>query len=234
MAGPTRIERSVMVHGGKCRASSPWVVNNSFVTNVDGVEMVALSKTDTGFSRFVSGSTTGIGSMTFLEELRKMRTQASFEANNDGLFNTMHMNPKAKKAQKEQLKNAGMPNMVQVTLPAMEDFPSMKVKVQSNLEIRENVWVELKVDVLNHIAACMRDSVQDEPASRVRVGRGVRWSSQRNGFIATRANKRMKTFRHDQDASDEDLAKEAAKEAAMAWAAKAEETEAEAEADGDA
>ena len=42
----------------------------------------------------------------------------------------------------------------------------------------------------------------------------------RKGYLATRANKRMRLFRADANASDEDLADEVAKQDAQAWAAK--------------
>ena len=88
------------------------------------------------------------------------------------------------------------------------------------------VSVELKGTVLDHIGALMRDSRSDDCDGRVKVGKGVRWSAKRKAYLATRQGptKRMRTFRPDEGEGDEDIALQEAKDKALAWAAKDEDT----------
>lgn len=222
MAHPARIKRCIMIEGGLCN-KTPWVVTEN---TVDGLEMITLCKSDSGFSRFVSGSNKGIMKMQFIDQLRKMRTSATIDACNDSLFDGQNMAAaKHFKARKDQWRNNGsVPTIVEIMLPPAGDFRATLVKVQASLDVRSNVSIELSVNVLNHIAACMRGS-EDEGPKRQRLGNGVRWSAQRKCYIATRPSKRMRLFRADAEASDADLADDAAKQDAFAWAAKSDSDE---------
>ena len=95
MAKPAQFSRCVMISGGRCKDGHPWMVNT--VQVIEGVEMVTLSKSDSGFSRFVTGEVKGIGRMIFLDHMKNLRTAATFESCNGGLFEVAN-NPKAKKA----------------------------------------------------------------------------------------------------------------------------------------
>ena len=99
-----------------------------------------------------------------------------------------------------------------------EQLEARKIKVQGSLNFGAVVWVELNASVLDHIACCMRTSYKEEHGKKVVVGDGVRWSAERRCYIARRATKKMKTFRVDQDASDQELADNDAKVKARAWA----------------
>ena len=114
MEPATDIKRCVEIEGGKL-SKLPWTVTENVV---EGVLMVTLTKTDTGFSRFVSGTNKGIIHTSFLDSLRKIRTEATIKAC-EGLFESTDMTRRAKKALKEQWKNAGaIPQMVDVVLRA--------------------------------------------------------------------------------------------------------------------
>ena len=215
---PARFTRCIMIQGGLCNKTA-WIVNEN---TVDGLEMITLSKSDSGFSRFVSGSVKGIQKMMFLDELRKMRTRATIDAcNDDGLFDSQSIaQSRDFKARKDSWKNAGtLPAIVEITLPAVNEFRATKVRVQSSLEVRTNVSIALNVHVLDHIATLMRNSEIDCP-QRQNLGHGIRWCETRKCYIATRATKRMRLFRPNIDSADHDLADEIAKDEAVKWAAK--------------
>ena len=182
--------------------------------------MVALSKSDSGFNRFVTGTLKGMKQMTFVDDLKGLRTTATFEECNDGLFAVASCNRRAKQAQKRAIQEQGAPSIVNVTLPAAENFTPHVVQVQASLDVRDTVYIELRESVLDHVAACIRCSVREEHGARQVVGGGVRWDSKRNGYIARRPNKRMRTFRPEDDAEDEDIALHDAKSKALTWAAK--------------
>lgn len=219
MAQPARLKRCIMIEGGRCN-KTPWIVAENAV---DGLEMITLSKTDSGFSRFVAGSNKGINKMEFLDQLRKMRTQATIDAcNGDSLFDT-HSIAQSRhfKAQKESWKdNGAVPRTISVVLPAAEEFQAESIQVQASLDVRSNVSVVLNVAVLDHIAACMRQSEKQQSKRQQPLGNGVRWSSSRNCYIATRANKRMRLFRANGEQGDDD-----ARQDALDWAAKQEDTD---------
>ena len=207
-----------MITGGQAK-KTPWILTSIHV--VQGIDMITLHKNDTGFARFVSGSTGGIRNMTFIDELRKLRMQATVDACNGGLFSGVHSNPKAKKAQKQEWETAGVPELVEITLPSAEGRPSVTIKTAGTLDHRANPVVELSTIALDHIAACMRSSFTEGHASREKVGQGVRWVAARGAYVAKKHNngKRMRTFRASADASDEELAKADAKQRALNWAA---------------
>ena len=212
---PAGITKVVRITGGLLKRN-PWVVEN--VQIVDGVEMLPLVKGSVGFGKFVSGDRHGLARMDFLDRMRQMRLKATIEACNDGLFEVPTNDVKAFRAQKKKWQMDGVPGLVEVKLPAIDGYPSRYVKVQSSLDIRTLLWVELNADVLDHIAVCMRMSCNEDHQCRVKVGPGVRWSKSRKCYMARRANKRMKIFRADPDASDEDIALDDARNEALAWA----------------
>ena len=180
--------------------------------------MICLNKMDAGFARFVSGSRRGeLSKMNFLDRLRAMRTKATFESCNDGLFD-MPDDQRARKVQKQRCSDTGVPDIVEVMLPAVEGHQHEYVKIRSSLDVRNMLWVEMNANVLDHIAALMRSSFS-ETHDTGSVGKGVRWSSDRNAFIARRPSKRMRTFRAEGDSGDE-LAMEDAKAKALEWASK--------------
>ena len=215
---PAEITRCVRINGGMSPSGGhgQWVIDD--VRTVDGVEMIQLVKRDFGFSRFVTGVSKGLTKLTFLDELRQMRTQATIAACNDGLFDAPTSDPRVFAQQKRKWSSDGIPAVVEVQLPAISTHESRKVKVQGNLHAGERVWVELNGVVLDHIACCMRASFKEDGGSRVVLGNGVRWSKGRNCYIARRCTKRMKFFRPNADDSDEDAGWARAKSKALAWA----------------
>lgn len=205
-------------------ADKPWLVTN--LQTVDGIEMIKLESKCSGFRRFVAGSSKRFGNMTFMDKLRAMRTKATFDACNEGIFDVPLADHRARKAQKDKYVEAGIPQVVEIKLPSAEGFEACFVKVVASLDVRTGITVELKDKVLDHIAALMRESRSDDNEHKMKVGRGVRWCSTRKAFLATRHGdrKRMRTFRPDDDEEDEDIARQDAKDRALAWAAKEEDT----------
>ena len=213
---PAEITKCVRIEGGKSTEKGKWILDD--VRMVDGLEMIPLVKHDAGFARFVTGSKGGLTKLAFLNELRQMRTKATIAACNDGLFAVPTSDRRAFVEQKRKWLRDGIPGIVEVELPTCEQYEARKIKVQGSLNFGAVVWVELNASVLDHIACCMRTSYKEEHGKKVVVGDGVRWSAERRCYIARRATKRMKTFRVDQDASDQELADNDAKVKARAWA----------------
>ena len=228
MASKAELTRCVMIRGGNL-GNRPWIVTN--VQTIEGVEMICLNKMDAGFARFVSGHRRGeLSRMTYLDTLRATRTKATFEACSDGMFD-MPDDARAKKAQKQKLSDTGVPDIVEVMLPAVEGHQHEYVKIRSSLDVRNMLWVEMNPNVLDHVAMLMRNSIVDTD-EKITIGKGVRWSSDRKAFIARRPSKRMRTFRAD-GGSDDVLAKDDAKNKALEWASKDRSTSGDEEEGGD-
>ena len=64
-------------NGDKCK---PWEVTS--YSTIDGRDFIVLSKTDSGFARFVTGEakSTQFRSVNWLDELRRHRTLGTMEA----------------------------------------------------------------------------------------------------------------------------------------------------------
>ena len=59
--------------------------------------------------------------------------------------------------------------MVDIVLPAVGDLQSTRVKALSSIDVRTNMTIELRSEVLDHIAAGMRSSLQKEAKTILRI-----------------------------------------------------------------
>lgn len=223
MATPCNITRALVISGGMNGRDDKWLITNTLT--VDGIEMISLSKSDCGFSKFVTGKPRGMSAMKFLDTLRAKRTKATFVACNDSMFDVPLNDARAKKAYKQKYTESGIPNIVEVQLPGVGEFATTNMKCQASLDVRTQLCVELRGEILDHIAALMRESLDDEYDGPMKVAKGVRWSSTRKAYLATRegSKKRMRTFRPEKGI-DHNVAMEEAKQKAVAWATNDEDT----------
>ena len=225
------IERRVVVKGGGCKLT-PWILPS--VSVLDGKEFTQLTKRDSGFCRFVSGSPSGSRGMSFLDELRRKRSAATLAAcsqpaSNEQLFEatpTAAARKKLKQAAIAQQERGEMPDLVVLDLPRIigqdgVEVGPIKLAVRSSLDISSNVWVELTSEALTYIRAAMLASEPLAPMQRGATDAGVRWRNDRGRFVATRFSQRlnrevMRSFKPEDDTQE---SKEAAKEDAKAWVA---------------
>ena len=227
------IQRAFVVTGGGCKRDG-WVITDSEL--IEGIEFIKLNRLDTGFCRFVSGHAKGMRDMDFLEKLRWMRTQATIDlakpppAEGGNLFKVSASETKKaiqfRKKESQGMQARGeLPLTCKVRLPAVvhndgTTSPAMEVKVKSCLDPKENVMIELKAEILEHLRFVMLHS--EQPASRKRppsgAFHGVRFRAERKGFLATRkqdGKETYKTFKVDDDADELERAEIA--ERAQRW-----------------
>ena len=231
MTDGVHIERCIMVHGGGCCQKRPWVITNCEL--IDGKDFVILTKRDTGFSRFVSGTSYGIRDMTYLNDIRALRTEATLAIGQrgDSLFDDGAPTAAARKKQRRQasdLKDRGeLPGSVAIQLPAVsapngDSAEALELRVKSSLDIGANIAVELTKESMWYIRCAMLASLQPDANKRDKVGcSNVRWRKDRNAFVAKRIDaagkKEYKTFKVNADADDVDLARADAIDAAKRW-----------------
>ena len=213
------IQRAFVVTGGGCKRDG-WVITDSEL--IEGVEFIKLNRLDSGFSRFVSGHAKGMRDMKFLGQLRWMRTQATIDlakpppAEGGNLFKVSASETKKsfrhRKKESQGMQERGeLPLTCKVRLPTVKHndgttSPAMEVKVKSCLDPKENVMIELKAEILEHLRFVMLHS--EQPASRKRPpsgeSHGVRFRAERKGFLATRKQDGKVTYKTFKVADDAD------------------------------
>ena len=201
-----KIERHVAIRGGCCKRD-PWVVRN--IDLVDGQEFIELSKRDPGFGRYVATDSSAIRQMTFLDHLRRLRTEKSMVIPDEqSLFGQMPTRAARQTLKRRcaDLNSRGqMPEVIVLDLPPIASderhVPGIRMRVKANLDINKNVYVELQPNVLSYIWHAMRASDTQEPKKRTKSSLdGVRWVSSRKVFMAQRhrlsdGKKEYRTFR---------------------------------------
>lgn len=241
------VQRRICISGGGLKLGWPWVVNDT--NTVNGIEFVQLSKRDSGFSRFVSGTPTGARAMTWLDTLRAQRTRASLAAATTGesLFGDA---PPTKAAKKKQRQNASavrskgeLPATVVLKMPGFtgvdgNEVGAMDLQVLSDLDLHACASVELKPENLVYVREAMRHSAQEPGRLRAPSDdTGVRWRADRRVWLAKRTDPESgksvtKSFKP--EVADDEASKEAAGDLAKAWAASGAEADGEGGEDGEA
>jgi hypothetical protein len=170
----------------------PWVVQDLEI--IEGVEFISLVKDDTGFSRFVSGSTRGIFNMTFMNQMKKLRTTA-LTGVRDGAFEDCAPTRWQNELLKQRCKDHGLPDFVEITIPECEHdghrVPARRMKVKSSVDDAAALCVELTADNLACIRAgmlaSMKEAKQEDSPGKVINTKAVRWRGERNAFLAARS-----------------------------------------------
>ena len=209
MAAPIELTRCLVVNGGGC-GKTPWTLTNTSV--VDGREYLSLSKRDFGFARFVAGDTKACRPMTFLDTLRRLRTDASILCcSGESLFDVQLPQKKRAKSQQraaclEAARRGDLPATVMVELPAVrvegeDEVPAISMRVKSSLDPHECVAMEVTVENLTYVRMAMRASCSSSHGRAASICAGVRWDKKRQAFIAKRLQPNGKhvfrTFRPD-------------------------------------
>ena len=190
----------------------PWHIDTTMICG--GVEMVVLKHRDNGFCSFIGGTVKQFRSkdFPFLKEIVHKRTQATAEALNPATNNpfenvqpTIAAKRKARSAAKARAGRREMPECVDISFPMLElpdgtHVGPISVKVQASLNARDAPAVQLDVRVLQYIRAAMQlaSELEDSepPAKALQVrGSNVRWRESRKCWIASRQNKRFRTFK---------------------------------------
>jgi hypothetical protein len=199
----------------------PWVVQDLEI--IEGVEFISLVKDDTGFSRFVSGSTRGIFNMTFMNQMKKLRTTALTGAR-DGAFEDCTPTRWHNELLKQRCKDHGLPDFVEITIPECEHdghrVPARRMKVKSSVDDAAALCVELTADNLACIRAgmlaSMKEAKQEDSPDKVINTKAVRWRTDRNAFLAARScssegKLEYKTFKPTGDSDKEECMENAYK-----------------------
>lgn len=230
-ARPVQIERRIVVTGGGCKSTWPWVARN--VELIDGTEYIQLEKKDSGFARFVSGAPDGARSMNFLDKLRAQRTTASIQLATPGeaLFEAPPTKA-ARKAMKQSaaaLRNKGaLPPSVTLEMDGFtgvdgKEVPPTSFKVKSALDLKSPLYVELAPAALSYIREAMRLSDNPQGKQRAPSNTGVRWRPERRAWLAQRRHPETdkiltRSFQPAKPMEDENN-KEDARQLALKWAA---------------
>ena len=129
---------------------------------VNGIEYIPLSKTDSGFHRYVTaayrGQPDGLKDYLWLDELRERRNDAQDcareKANpqNNTLFKDMHT---SKKEALKAKRTAEPGDSVQLELPALSELPSISMRIRTSKNPRSTVWVELTTANLDYVRAAL-------------------------------------------------------------------------------
>ena len=178
---------------------------------VDGVEVIKISKHDSGFMRFVMEGFASSGTLTnmvWLDQLKQLRMKASLDLNMDkqdknnlaSLFGSVAISKTQAKKQRTQcqarLDLGDLPKFVEIDLPEFEHqgeyVPACRVRVVTALDLKALVQVELKADTLDYIKKAMQasstepeDTTGDCGSSSSRSA-GVYWRPERNAFVCKR------------------------------------------------
>ena len=187
-----------------------WNIDS--VTCVDGIEFVALAKSNYGFTKWVceNGFTRKeFNQMHFLSELARRRTDAtinacSAEVSSDLFDDIAQAKPSAKKAKtivQRQVAAGALPTMVQLQLPTFETsggeiVPETDVRVISSIDIRSAVFIELSAPALLYVREAMRKSTRPSIDRQARCSDGVAWRADRKAWKAARTEFGTRDVKH--------------------------------------
>ena len=230
--GGVSIERALVVRWGGGEGKTPWLIANA--EHVDGIDFVVLHKRETGFCRFVSGSTTGCNRMLYLDELKKLRTAESFrvasemgqDEKTDNLFDMENPSKKAKKVQKQMAQSQAqlgvLPAWVTLNMPDIDTPKGMvkgiNMRVKTCLDVHQAVSVEVSCANFAYIRAAMHAS-PEAARKQTATDKGYRWHSSKKVFLASRKEEDRTVFKSFRPRDSSDQAFAAAEAAAGDWAA---------------
>jgi len=170
-----------------------WIVQPE---TVDGVDFVEVQMKESGFSRFVTGTTRGISGMQFMTELKTMRNTASVTGCSPG---TDPIDSKMNKYQQNQMKRRniaehGMPTVVELHMPAIIHgelhVPARIMKLKASSDEGASITVELNEGNMQYIKIAMLAGVTkhtNKPTEPTELTCNVWWRAERNAFVACRS-----------------------------------------------
>ncbi len=152
---PVVVKQVTQVCGGGCPESKPWVVQSSEM--LGGIQYVQLSKSDSGFNRFVTGSYAGLRLYHGLHKLTALRTEA-YMKEVQGMKDEMGA-PGSAYAQRKAFNVAkgrhGSIDVVELEAPDVEheeeSIKGRNIKVLVPATTRSNIFVECKASNLEYI-----------------------------------------------------------------------------------
>ena len=195
----------IQIAGGK-----HWMVETE---TVDGVDFVEVHMKDLGFSRFVTGTTTGIRGMQFMSELRTMRNTATASVTGCSPGTEVMESMKSKyvinQMKRQSIAENGMPTVVDVHLPAIihgeTHVPARIMKLKASIDEGASIVVELNESNMQYIKMAMiaggtKPTTKNKPSEPTGVTCNVWWRAERNAFVACRscsstAKQMYKTFK---------------------------------------
>lgn len=241
---PVGLSRCWCVTGGSL-GTVPWVISKT--EEAAGVTFIRLHKADSGFERFVlggyRGSVKSLKDMTWLDWLRNERNRVQLEDTTPPT-EAKPMFADMKKRKPPPVCKRDMPTVVTIELPELEDHPAISVRVLTASNIRSNVAVELRADVMQYVRkAIIGQGKRETPTKRERPEvegerNMCRWMQMprtkrgearepQAGFQAFRETqngvKKTRFFPAESDASD---AVDRCRDIALAWAKGETETQA--------
>jgi hypothetical protein len=171
-----------------------WIVEPE---TVDGIDFVEIRMKDSGFSRYVTGTTTGIWGMQFLNELRVMRTAASATGCSPtteiiaSIPSKYHQNIQRRRSIAEH----GMPNVIDVHLPAVTHcelhMPAHTMKLKASTDQGAPIAVELNEGNMHYLKLAMLAGVTKPPTNKpsepTESASKVWWRAERNAYVACRS-----------------------------------------------
>ena len=172
----------------------PWLVTHSEV--IDGVEFVKLSLTDSGFNRFVSGTTKGCKTMKWLDDFRQQRCIETLKRTADA--SSIFGGPPSKAARAKQkkdcmlqLQNGTLPNTISIAVPSVEydgQYEGARMlKVVTAVDQKACLQVEASAEVLSYVRVAMLASQGSRKRTRRDDHTGcVRFADDTNTFVARR------------------------------------------------
>jgi hypothetical protein len=171
-----------------------WIVTPE---TVDGIDFVEIHMKDSGFSRYVTGTTTGIRGMQFLNELRVMRTTAITAGCSPtteaiaSISSKYHQNMQKRR----NIAEHGMPNVIDVHLPAVTHgelhLPAHTMKLKASIDQGAPIAVELNEGNMQYLKLAMLAGVAklptNKPSEPTKSASNVHWRAERNAYVGCRS-----------------------------------------------
>ena len=170
------VARCLSIAGGA--SAHPWIVSD--VEIIGGVEFIQLSVADSGFNRFVAGTTKGLhGKSGFLAKLRELRTHATIQAcckQHDALFGATAAAAKRQRTQsREAHKRGDVPAVVQVEVPEVEHdgiiVGPMTIDMQGAIDSAATLRPRAAPEVRTYIKIGIVAGASSARAKKTHVGR---------------------------------------------------------------
>ena len=171
-----------------------WIVTPE---TVDGIDFIEIQMKDSGFSRYVTGTTTGIRGMQFLNELRVMRTTASTAGCSPtteaiaSISSKYHQNMQKRR----NIAEHGMPIVIDVHLPAVTHgalhLPAHTMKLKASIDQGAPIAVELNEGNMQYLKLAMLAGVAKLPTTKpsepTKSASNVHWRAERNAKVVCRS-----------------------------------------------
>ena len=218
------IERRVTIYS-KHAQKKAWTTVPELI---EGREFITVLASDGGFSRFVSGKVKGCAHMSWLNELKRLRTEASIKsgvADDDTSFqqgaSSSELKANKKNAEIKQQMGA-LPKCVTVQLPDIEHdgviHKGIDMVCASCIEWRSPVKVELNPAVLEYVKIAMLSSDSKDKRARSSEAKMVYWRPDRKRYIARRSSPEHVLYKSFKPQASDATSMDECRELAERWA----------------